>query len=64
MRLKVAFTMLVSQRVRVWWAGDKRWFAGVVTSYSSHRGHQVQYDDGSVETHVLDSKDLERWKLE
>ena len=34
-------TALVNRRVRIWWGGDRQWFAGVVTSYSSRRGHQV-----------------------
>ena len=40
---KLRNTALVNRRVRVWWGGDRQWFAGIVTSYSSRRGHQVQY---------------------
>ena len=39
---KLRGTALVNRRVRVWWGGDRKWFAGVVASYSSRRGHQVQ----------------------
>ena len=42
---KLRGTALVNRRVRVWWGGDRKWFAGVVTSYSSRRGHQVQWND-------------------
>ena len=40
-RPKPRSTALVNRRVRIWWGGDRQWFAGVVTSYSSRRGHQV-----------------------
>ena len=36
-------TALEQRRLRVWWDGDKRWFHGVVTSFSSMRGHQVLF---------------------
>ena len=41
---------LAQRRVRVWWAGDREWFAGKVVSYSRARGHALAYDDGTRET--------------
>ena len=61
---KLRNTALVNRRVRVWWGGDRQWFAGVVTSYSSRRGHQVQYDDGEIKTHWLDNSAGVQWKLD
>ena len=61
---KLRNTALVNRRVRVWWGGDRQWFAGVVTSYSSRRGHQVQYDDGEIKTHWLDNSAEVQWKLD
>ena len=61
---KLRNTALVNRRVRVWWGGDRQWFAGIVTSYSSRRGHQVQYDDGEIKTHWLDNSAEVQWKLD
>ena len=51
---------LVGRHIRVWWEGDQAWFNGFVRSYSSHRGHCIEYDDGEVKYHVLDEG--ERWE--
>ena len=61
--VKLQRTALVQRRVQVWWGGDQQWFAGVVTSYSSRRGHQVQYDDGEIKSHWLDKSAEVQWKL-
>ena len=61
---KLRSIALVNRRVRVWWGGDRQWFAGMVTSYSSRRGHQVQYDDGEIKTHWLDNSAEVQWKLD
>ena len=33
---------LVGKRIRLWWGGDLRWYAGVVTSYAPTRGHLIR----------------------
>ena len=43
---------LVGTRVRVHWPDDGAWYAGLVTEFSTHRGHQVVYD------HVPGESDL------
>ena len=53
---------LVRRRVRVWWAGDGAWFTGIVRTFSSRRGHCIEYDDGEVKYHALDDGD-ESWEL-
>ena len=56
---------LAQRRVLVYWAGDDTWYAGLVKVHSSTRGHQVAYDDGTVEWHHLDSPTHEwPWKFE
>ena len=32
---------LVGRRIRLWWAGDGRWYAGVVSSWLHSRGHSI-----------------------
>ena len=32
---------LVGKRIRLWWGGDLRWYAGVVTRYAPTRGHLI-----------------------
>lgn len=54
---------LVKRRVLVYWAGEDTWFAGVVTSYSQRRGHQIAYDDGTFGSAHLSPghEDGEEW---
>ena len=58
---------LVGCRVRVWWAGDGQSYSGVVKSYSSTRGHAVEYKD-ELKYHKLDyeagDRTWEEWSLE
>jgi hypothetical protein len=38
------------RRIEIWWADDKVYYAGTVTSYSSTTGkHSILYDDGETE---------------
>lgn len=57
---------LVQQRVRVFWPDDRAWFTGVVTSYSSKRGHCVKFDKVEGEDDCVryyESFDEVRWEL-
>ncbi|XP_013639020.1 PREDICTED: uncharacterized protein LOC106344162 isoform X2 [Brassica oleracea var. oleracea] len=52
---------LVGKRLKVWWPLDKKFYEGVIKSYSSRqRKHVVSYTDGDVEN--LDLK-KERWEM-
>ncbi|KAJ0254574.1 hypothetical protein HA466_0104750 [Hirschfeldia incana] len=52
---------LVGERVKVWWPLDKKFYDGVIKSYSSlNKMHQVSYSDGDFEE--LNLKD-ERWEI-
>ena len=54
---------LVGRRIRIYWGGDKEWYAGVVARLGQGRyreKHHVHYDDGDREWHCL--KD-ETWEL-
>ena len=45
---------LVNTRIRVWWTGEKAWYAGRVTSVgrgASGSLHTIAYDDGAQATH-------------
>lgn len=55
---------LVGRRVRVWWLGDGEdvYYDGLVKTFSSKRGHCVQYDDGETKYHTFDDDD-EVWKV-
>ena len=50
-------------QVRLYWAGDRKWYAGRVVSFS--RGvHRLQYDDGINKWHRLgEGLGEERWEL-
>ena len=57
---------LIGRRVRVRWEGDDAWYTGVVTSYSSRRGHCVQFDPLPGEddlTHWYENIDEQDWEL-
>ncbi|EOD09508.1 hypothetical protein EMIHUDRAFT_197980 [Emiliania huxleyi CCMP1516] len=46
-------------------SGEREWYAGVVTSYSSRRGHCVAYENGEFRNEDLDdwdASDFERLK--
>ena len=48
-------------RLRIWWDGDKEWFAGEAARVSADGArHTVQYDDG--DEHEEDLR-KERWEL-
>ncbi|XP_022558798.1 sister chromatid cohesion protein PDS5 homolog E-like isoform X2 [Brassica napus] len=52
---------LVGKRLKVWWPLDKKFYEGVIKSYSSRqKKHVVSYTDGDVEN--LDLK-KERWEM-
>ena len=37
------------KRLDVWWPGDRRYFRGTITAYSSsQQRHVIKYDDGDV----------------
>ena len=61
---------LVNTRIRVWWTGEKAWYAGRVTSVgrgASGSLHTIAYDDGAQATHYLQSAESalnETWEPE
>ena len=56
---------LVGRRVRVWWTSDEVWYSGSVVSYSSRRGHRVEYDKVEGEDDAAEWIQLENetWEL-
>ena len=53
---------MVGRRISVFWEGDEEYYNGKVVSYSSSRGHQVQYDDGELQYYYLHCEELlYRW---
>jgi hypothetical protein len=55
---------LVKKRVRVWWAGDAKWYHGIVHEFDQvDDSHIVRYDDGDVQRHLLNSP-AEMWEFE
>tara|TARA_B100000945_G_scaffold321546_1_gene336831 strand:+ start:1502 stop:2956 length:1455 start_codon:yes stop_codon:yes gene_type:complete len=56
---------LVDNRVKVWWGGNKKWFAGKVAKFDNTRNngewHYIMYDDGEEKWHNLYE---DRWKLD
>eukprot|EP00966_Prymnesium_polylepis_P206908 4792718-Prymnesium_polylepis.1 len=50
-------------RIRLYWGGDKAWYAGRVVSYSEKMGkHKVKYDvDGEQKYHLLEE---ELWEID
>ena len=39
--------VLVGTRVRIYWKGNKKWFAGTVKGFDpAEKAHLVRYDDG------------------
>ena len=61
---------LIGSRIRVWWTGEKAWYAGRVTSVgrgASGSLHTIAYDDGAQATHYLQSAESalnETWEPE
>ena len=57
---------LVGQRVRVWWNGDDCWYPAWVSSFSSRRGHYLEYDEVTGEDDLSLWTDLtkERWEIQ
>jgi hypothetical protein len=55
---------VVGKRVRVLWADDDAWYSGVVTSYSSRRGHCVRYDPVEGEDDRTSYEDFQSCKWE
>ncbi|XP_009149034.1 biorientation of chromosomes in cell division protein 1-like 1 isoform X1 [Brassica rapa] len=52
---------LVGKRLKVWWPLDKKFYEGVIKSYSSRqKKHVVSYSDGDVENLDLNK---ERWEM-
>ena len=49
----------VGRRVRVWWGGDRKWYAGVLARFQQGK-HEVAYDDGVRKWYRLRD---ERWEL-
>ena len=58
---------LVGQRLRVWWTGERKWFAGVVRACSQEAGrpiHEVLYEaDGAARWHRLSGRGAVKWQL-
>tara|TARA_B110001452_G_scaffold261587_1_gene260549 strand:- start:338 stop:568 length:231 start_codon:yes stop_codon:yes gene_type:complete len=45
---------LIGARVKVYWAGDKKWYQGEVDQYdAASNRHHVGYDDGDEKWHCL-----------
>ena len=43
-----------TQRVRVWWSGNRTWFHGVVVDFDEASWlHYVKYDDGELKWHSM-----------
>jgi len=57
---------LVGKRIRVHWPDDDAWYAGLITGYSSRRGHCVKYDHVPGESDRTEYEDLEDlvWEFE
>ena len=53
---------IIGKRARIWWAGDRKWYCGLVRGYSKSRGHLLAYDDGEVKYHHFDEG--EQYELE
>ena len=52
---------LVGRRVAVWWAGDSRFYKGVVDEFNATNGtHHVRYDDNDDDWYML-SKEQVQW---
>lgn len=49
----------VSERIEIWWSGDRAYYPGVVSSANSDGTHKVTYDDGEIES--VDLR-LEAWR--
>ena len=54
---------LTGARVRVYWAGDCKWFTGVVGLYKAALGYHVHYVDGDEKWHQLTQLGEETWQL-
>ena len=54
---------LTGARVRVYWAGDCKWFTGVVGLYKAALGYLVSYRDGEKKWHQLTQLGEETWQL-
>lgn len=49
---------VLKRRVKVWWAGDKKWFSGIVKQFSAEGKHLVAYDDGDIKWHNLGNEEV------
>jgi hypothetical protein len=50
---------LLGQRIKLWWAGNGKWFNGMVVKYDDRTGkHTVDYEDGDSKSYVLKK---EKW---
>ena len=57
------------RRIKVWWAGDKKWFKGTVTNWDISTGrktliyrYKLEYEDGDTKWHEL-AEERENWEL-